>query len=222
MSSAIVHASTNAAIASKSALLCSLAISIGALVSVAVAFLSLVAAAMMVLIVVIIMIVVAVVLLIASRVDTFTHRLAANACSDFNVGLFENHAALDRLATCATILGSEQPLVVSIGELVYRDDALAALIIAAFAGTEPHSPLRLSSDVHDLSVVTIRQVFHACFGVQSKFARGHLDKGMALVAISDASLHLAEAFEDLLNLLLRAICAANEERSAEYLDVVWW
>ncbi len=66
--------------------------------------------------------------------------LGGDAGADLDVGLLDTHAADDGLAARAAKGRGEHPLAVGLGQLVDRDDADAALVVAAVAGAEADAP----------------------------------------------------------------------------------
>lgn len=69
-----------------------------------------------------------------------TDSLGRDALANLDIGLLDNHPALDGLPTAATVLGAEHPLPVRVGELADRDDADARLVIAAVTWSEADAP----------------------------------------------------------------------------------
>lgn len=69
-----------------------------------------------------------------------TDGLGRDALADLDIGLFDNHPALDGLPAAAAVLGAEHPLPVGIGKLADRDDADTRLVIAAVTWPEADAP----------------------------------------------------------------------------------
>lgn len=67
-----------------------------------------------------------------------------NACADLNIGLFDDHATLKLTAAGTTMLRSQSPFAIGVGESRDGNDTDAGLVVAAISGTEAYTPSSLS------------------------------------------------------------------------------
>lgn len=65
-----------------------------------------------------------------------------DASSNLNVGFLHDHASFNRLSSSPTVLGSEHPLAIGVGESVNWDDADSGLVITAISRAESYTPSR--------------------------------------------------------------------------------
>lgn len=66
-----------------------------------------------------------------------------HAGPDLNIWLLYDHTTLQRLATSSSILGSQDPFAIRVGESANWDDADASRVIAAITRAEANTPPRL-------------------------------------------------------------------------------
>lgn len=69
-----------------------------------------------------------------------TDGLGGDALANLDVGLFDDHAALTCLASAATVLCSQHPFSVGVGELADWDDADSSLVVAAVTWAKADTP----------------------------------------------------------------------------------
>lgn len=69
--------------------------------------------------------------------------LGGNTVADLDIGLLNDHALFDGFTATASILGSQHPLAISLGELADGDDANTRTVVATVTRTKANTPAGL-------------------------------------------------------------------------------
>lgn len=73
--------------------------------------------------------------------------LGRNSSANLNVRLFNNHTAFNASPTSTTVLCSEQPLAIRLGQSFDRNDTDAGLVVATVTWTKPNTPSSLDNSL---------------------------------------------------------------------------
>lgn len=136
--------------------------------------------------------------LVSSHTSTDSFR--RHPGTDLDIGFLDDHSGLDLPTARSTVFCGKHPLAIGLRQSLDRDNTDTRLVVAAVTWAEPNTPSCLlprqyisSKKTHDeitypeLHVAGL-VLLHTLAGIHSILTVDHLDEGMALVDVDNASL----------------------------------